>query len=212
MRAAAVVAIAVASLTCAGVGYVVGSSRAPVVANSPSPVRGEDAAVAEALRDVTVRLEALERAVASRPAATQREDASPAPVAGAEGDPAAIAELARLVDRLSELITQRSAAGAEPANEVLRQTRTRNPTANLAAVRLTLDQLQAQEDLPKEQKTAQRDLMLRTMPEVMERLGMPSSAFGDSNLPNDVFWEYADGDDRVLTIHYRNGLVIDVDD
>lgn len=204
--------VAVTSLTCVGVGYVVGSSRVPVVpvASTPATTRTDDDAVTDALRDVTARLDAIERALANRPAPPQRQDVTPTPAPDARSP--AHDDLARLVDRLQEVVTRLPGSLAEAANDALRQSRVRNPAPNLAAARMVRDRVLQQEDQVYEEQTARRELLLRTMAETMDQLGMPNNVFVDSKQANDVWWEYSQGDERLLTVRFRNGLVVDVDD
>lgn len=46
----------------------------------------------------------------------------------------------------------------------------------------------------------------------MEHLGTPIHVYADSRQPNDLWWEYSQGDERLLTVHFRSGLVVGVDD
>lgn len=190
----------VAAALGAVVGYQLGTAAivAPVSSAAPSP---GDPELATALREFAERLAAVERAVAER-APTVRQAAVPA-----EGDPATPAETDALLQKLGEITRDLAVLRAEREHEELRRAREQNPQTHEAAVRALQAALTAESELPQPQRATRRDWMLRTMADVVTRLGMPTSviAGGDSG----PMWEYCIGDD-VLGITFRDGLVVDI--
>jgi len=163
--------------------------------------------MAAAMHELTARIAQLERKVQPQPVATERHEVPPAAVAPApprDDLDAALARLTALAERLA-------GAQTDSSNEALRLARIQNPQLNLAGARLLHQQLQAESDVDLFHQSARREWSLLTMAEVIARLGTPTLVFPANKLPNDVMWEYHFDDDQMLTLHFRNGLVVSID-
>jgi F0F1-type ATP synthase membrane subunit c/vacuolar-type H+-ATPase subunit K len=203
------VLVGIACLAVGGAIGIVFGKAAAVPASPPDAMRAaaDDGAVAAALRELSARIQQLERTIPRQQVPIERHEVPAA--AGTPSPPrddldAVIARLTALAERLAD-------ARADASNEGLRQARIQNPQPNLAAARLLRDRLQAENDRDRRNQSARREWSLLTMAEVIARLGTPTLVFPIHEQPNDVLWEYHFDDDQMVTLQFRNGLVVDLD-
>lgn len=207
MSAKAIVGVGLAAAALGVViGFGFGRSATPVPPMA-QPVR--DAELTATLTEVVARLTAVERALGERAlgerATLVREPAKPT------DNEAAVSpfDAEALVERLTALAQDLSVLRTDREHEALRRARDQNPQTNEAAVRVLHAAVVAESELPLPQRTVHRELLLRTMAEVVARLGMPTDVYtGGEAGP---VWGYL-FDDEELNLSFRDGLVVDVSD
>lgn len=196
--------------TSAVVGYTLGAGAAPPPAAPP----GFDALAAE-VRSLVQQVARLRDAI--REPSTTIAAAAPLPPrepAAANGSAARApaeeppADRDELLQRLAQRIRTLETMGHAPAWEALQRARLQNPQPNEAAVEQLLQQLQEQPDNEQHRQAVARQVWLLGMAEVVQRLGMPSNVISEANA---LMWEYFLPGGRSLTLLFRNGVVVRVD-
>lgn len=188
----------------AALGYGFATATAPVLPAAAPPQR--DPELADALGDLAARLAAIERSLAERTTTVRQRAAQPDPEASVPSEPSGATEA--LLERLTAIARDLAIVRADREHEILRRTREANPQPNEAAVRVLHAALVAEEGLSYAQRTTRRDWTLRTMAEVVAHLGVPTAVFAGGTGP---VWEYH-FDDESVTVTFRDGLVVDVND
>lgn len=199
--AVASVAILLAAALGVVAGHGIGRAAAPPA--PPTVERsGIDADLAAALRDLSARLEGIERSLAAQTAPARQE--APREVAAAAAAPAG----EPMLDRLAALAAQLAEAHTDTLHAELRRARLQYPQPNAAALRVLRDRLLAEQEQPALGKTEQRGWLLHTMAEVIGRLGTPSLVFATQ--AGGLVWEYHFDDGHQVYLRFEDGLVIDV--
>ena len=204
------VIVLLVALVSALLGHAIG-------ANSAAPAAAPQAldTLAADLRLLASQLARLQGAIGKEPAPAAAAAPTPprepaAEAAAATHEPAAGADatdeaLQRLAMRLQQLETTGNATAAE----WLQRAREQNPQPNQVAVAQLFEQLREHPDDQARRKGIERQVWLLGTKEVVQRFGMPSNII---NSKDALGWEYWLPGGRQLTLWFRDGLVVRVDD